>query len=161
MRSEIGLLAVSYTHLDVYKRQLPGIAWEVDQNYFHNAGIINFFYGDSFFSFLISFFLYWGLCVVFPFKITVKQDGKDYYGAFTDEEARKKGMVPYSEISEEEIRAYTLGDCYTTGHEYEPEGSDDEPPELNKTSSENTKIFEIVHQKDNEKHSFTTSEQVA
>ncbi|CAD6643708.1 XXYS1_4_G0031210.mRNA.1.CDS.1 [Saccharomyces cerevisiae] len=140
---------------------LPGIAWEVNNNYFHNTGIINFFYGDSFFSFLISFFVYWGLCLLFPFKITVKHDDKDYYGAFTDEEARKKGMVPYSEISEEEIRAYTLGGCFTSGHEYKPESSDDELPELTKTSSENTKVFEIVHQKDNEKESSTSSEQIA
>ncbi|GMC43424.1 unnamed protein product [Saccharomyces cerevisiae] len=137
---------------------LPGIAWEVNNDYFHNTGIINFFYGDSFFSFLISFFVYWGLCLLFPFKITVKHDDKDYYGAFTDEEARKKGMVPYSEISEEEIRAYTLGECFTIGHEYKPESSDDELPELTKTSSENTKVFEIVHQKDNEKESSTSSE---
>ncbi|CAI4802361.1 CQS_1a_G0050760.mRNA.1.CDS.1 [Saccharomyces cerevisiae] len=137
---------------------LPGIAWEVNNDYFHNTGIINFFYGDSFFSFLISFFVYWGLCLLFPFKITVKHDDKDYYGAFTDEEARKKGMVPYSEISEEEICAYTLGECFTSGHEYKPESSDDELPELTKTSSENTKVFEIVHQKDNEKESSTSSE---
>ncbi|AJT77976.1 BHH_G0050840.mRNA.1.CDS.1 [Saccharomyces cerevisiae] len=137
---------------------LPGIAWEVNNDYFNNTGIINFFYGDSFFSFLISFFVYWGLCLLFPFKITVKHDDKDYYGAFTDEEARKKGMVPYSEISEEEIRAYTLGECFTSGHEYKPESSDDELPELTKTSSENTKVFEIVHQKDNEKESSTSSE---
>ncbi|CAI6780976.1 BFH_HP2_G0050280.mRNA.1.CDS.1 [Saccharomyces cerevisiae] len=137
---------------------LPGIAWEVNNDYFHNTGIINFFYGDSFFSFLISFFVYWGLCLLFPFKITVKHDDKDYYGAFTDEEARKKGMVPYSEISEEEIRDYTLGECFTSGHEYKPESSDDELPELTKTSSENTKVFEIVHQKDNEKESSTSSE---
>ncbi|CAI4790123.1 AVB_G0050400.mRNA.1.CDS.1 [Saccharomyces cerevisiae] len=137
---------------------LPGIAWEVNNDYFHNTGIINFFYGDSFFSFLISFFVYWGLCLLFPFKITVKHDDKDYYGAFTDEEARKKGMVPYSEISEEKIRAYTLGECFTSGHEYKPESSDDELPELTKTSSENTKVFEIVHQKDNEKESSTSSE---
>ncbi|CAD6648591.1 BAH_G0050100.mRNA.1.CDS.1 [Saccharomyces cerevisiae] len=140
---------------------LPGIAWEVNNDYFHNTGIINFFYGDSFFSFLISFFVYWGLCLLFPFKITVKHDDKDYYGAFTDEEARKKGMVPYSEISEEEIRAYTLGECFTSGHEYKPESSDDELPELTKTSSENTKVFETVHQKDNEKESSTSSEQIA
>ncbi|AJT80426.1 Thi72p [Saccharomyces cerevisiae YJM681] len=137
---------------------LPGIAWEVNNDYFHNTGIINFFYGDSFFSFLISFFVYWGLCLLFPFRITVKHDDKDYYGPFTDEEARKKGMVPYSEISEEEISAYTLGECFTSGHEYKPESSDDELPELTKTSSENTKVFEIVHQKDNEKESSTSSE---
>ena len=139
---------------------LPGIAWEVNNNYFHDSGIVKFFYGDSFFSFLISFFVYWGLCVFFPFKITVRHDDKDYYGAFTDEEARKKGMIPYSEISEEEIRAYTLGECYTTGHEYKPESSDNESPELIKTSPENTNVFEIVHQKDDEKHSFSTTQQV-
>ncbi|CAI4047837.1 hypothetical protein SUVZ_12G2730 [Saccharomyces uvarum] len=137
---------------------LPGIAWEVNNNYFHNTGIVNFFYGDSFFSFLISFFVYWGLCLIFPFKIVVRHDDKDYYGAFTDEEARKKGMVPFSEISEEEITAYTLGEGYTTGHEFRPDGSDEEMPELAKTSSENTNEFEIVHQKQDEKNSSTASE---
>ena len=139
---------------------LPGIAWEVNNNYFHNTGIVNFFYGDSFFSFLISFFVYWGLCLIFPVKIVVRHDDKDYYGAFTDEVARKKGMVPFSEISEEEIAAYTLGEGYTTGHEFRPDGSDEEVPELVKTSSENTNEFEIVHHKQDEKNSSTASERV-
>ena len=52
-----------------------------------------------------------------------------------------------------------MGECYTTGHEYQPESSDDQQPELIKTSSENTNVFEIIHQKDTEKHSFATSEQ--
>lgn len=87
---------------------LPGIAWEVNNDYFHNKGIINFYYGDSFFSFIISFFLYWILCLIFPYKITIKQDDKDYYGCFTDEVARKKGLVPHSEISPEEIAIHEL-----------------------------------------------------
>ncbi|QLL31876.1 hypothetical protein HG536_0C00430 [Torulaspora globosa] len=87
---------------------LPGIAWEVNNNYFHNQGIINFYYGDSFFSFLISFFLYWILCWLFPYKIDIKKDDKDYYGAFTDEMARKKGLVPHSEISPEEIAIHEM-----------------------------------------------------
>ncbi|QLQ82284.1 hypothetical protein HG537_0H00450 [Torulaspora globosa] len=87
---------------------LPGIAWEVNHDYFHNKGIVNFYYGDSFFSFLISFFLYWILCLIFPYKIDIKKDDKDYYGAFTDEVARKKGLVPYSEISPEEIAIHEM-----------------------------------------------------
>ncbi|CAI4048302.1 hypothetical protein SUVZ_12G3920 [Saccharomyces uvarum] len=136
---------------------LPGIAWQVNNNYFHNAGIVNFYYGDSFFSFLISFFVYWGLCLIFPIKIVVRHDDKDYYGAFTDEEARKKGLVPFSEISEEEITAYTLGEGYTSGQKFRPDGSDEEVPELAKTSSENTIEYEIVHQKQDEKNSSTAS----
>lgn len=87
---------------------LPGIAWQVNNNAFHNKGIVNFYYGDSFFSFAISFFLYWALCRIFPFKIEVLHDDKDYYGAFTDEVARKKGMVPYSELSVEEIERFDI-----------------------------------------------------
>ncbi|SSD62032.1 uncharacterized protein SCODWIG_03794 [Saccharomycodes ludwigii] len=83
---------------------LPGMAWQVNNDYFNNRGIVNFYYADSFTSFLISFFTYWGLCLIFPVKIKIKHDDKDYYGAFTDEEARKKGMVPYSELSAEEIQ---------------------------------------------------------
>lgn len=82
---------------------LPGMAWETNNKLFQNSGIVNFYYGDSFFSFVISFFLYWFLSIVFPVKINVKCDAKDYYGAFSDEEAIKKGMVPYSEVTNEEI----------------------------------------------------------
>ncbi|CCK71425.1 uncharacterized protein KNAG_0H00100 [Huiozyma naganishii CBS 8797] len=70
---------------------LPGIAWQVNNNYFHNAGIVNFFYGDSFFSFLISFFLYWVLCLVFSLETNILHDDKDYFDCFTDEEASKEG----------------------------------------------------------------------
>lgn len=85
---------------------IPGMALQVNSNYFHNEGIINFFYGDSFFSFLISFFLYWILCFVFPYKIEVLQDDKDYYGAFDDETARAKGLITYSELTEDDISKF-------------------------------------------------------
>ncbi|CCH58854.1 hypothetical protein TBLA_0A10780 [Henningerozyma blattae CBS 6284] len=81
----------------------PGIAWQVNNNYFRNKGIVNFYYGDSFFSFLISFFLYWILCLIWPTKIEIKHDDADYYGAFTDEMAMKKGMIPYSQLTEDEV----------------------------------------------------------
>lgn len=87
---------------------LPGIAWEVNNNYFHNTGIVNFYYGDSFFSFAISFFLYWFLAVIFPVKMVIKHDDKDYYDCFTEEEARKRGLVPYEEISPEEIALHDI-----------------------------------------------------
>ncbi|CCE62376.1 hypothetical protein TPHA_0C02230 [Tetrapisispora phaffii CBS 4417] len=87
---------------------LPGIAWQVDNNYFNNQGIVNFYYGDSFFSFAISFFTYWIVCYFFPITITVPHDTKDYYGAFDDEVARKKGLIPYSEISEAELIRFAL-----------------------------------------------------
>ncbi|KAL3234416.1 Thiamine transporter [Nakaseomyces bracarensis] len=87
---------------------LPGIAWQVNNNYFHNRGIVNFYYGDSFFSFAISFFLYWILCVVFPFKIEILHDDKDYFDAFDDETAIKKGLVPYSELTEAERQEYFI-----------------------------------------------------
>lgn len=85
---------------------LPGMAWQVNNNYFHNKGIVNFFYGDSFFSFSISFFLYWILCFFFPSKITILHDDKDYFCSLKDEVARARGMVPFSEISQEEIDSY-------------------------------------------------------
>lgn len=84
---------------------LPGIAWNVNKKYFHNDGIVNFYYGDSFFAFLISFFLYWILCLIFPIKINTEHDDKDYYGAFTDEVARSKGLIPFSELSPDEKKA--------------------------------------------------------
>ncbi|CCK68130.1 nucleobase cation symporter-1 family protein KNAG_0A04580 [Huiozyma naganishii CBS 8797] len=98
---------------------LPGMAWEVNNKYFNNKGIVNFYYGDSFFSFVISFFLYWILCLVFPYHVKILHDDKDYFGAFSDEEARKKGMVPYSEISEEELDAYNFPSHKTEGFEKE------------------------------------------
>lgn len=85
---------------------LPGIAWQVNPKYFNNMGIVDFYYGDSFFSFLISFFVYWILCIVFPHTIVVKHDDMDYYGAFTDEVALKKNMVPYSQVTAEEIESH-------------------------------------------------------
>lgn len=85
---------------------LPGMAWETNNKLFNNKGIVNFYYGDSFFSFVMSFFLYWILCLIFPVRVKVKRDEKDYYGAFGEEEARKKGMVPYSGVSNEEIALY-------------------------------------------------------
>lgn len=88
---------------------LPGIASQVNPNYFSNKGIVNFYYGDSFFSFMISFFLYWFLCVVFPFNIDILHDAKDYYGSFSTEEAVAKGIIPFEEISEFERYAF-MGD---------------------------------------------------
>ncbi|CCH62363.1 hypothetical protein TBLA_0H00740 [Henningerozyma blattae CBS 6284] len=89
---------------------LPGIAWQVDNNYFHNQGIVNFYYGDSFFSFLISFFVYWILCLIWPTKIEILHDDADYYGAFKDEVAIKKGMIPYSKLTEDDINRHVKYD---------------------------------------------------
>lgn len=136
---------------------LPGIAWEVNNSYFTNTGIMNFYYGDSFFSFIISFFLYWILCLIFPSKMKIKTDDKDYYGAFTDEEARKKGLVPYSEISPEEVAMHELtdkldipseGDSVTSievsnedvGLKHRNDGT------ASKDSSENVNAFEISNE---------------
>lgn len=86
---------------------LPGIAAQVNPDMFKNdPGIVNFYYADSFTSFLISFFTYWILCLIFPVKIGIAHDDKDFYGAFTDEVARKKGMIPYSELDADEVNQY-------------------------------------------------------
>ncbi|CCD25987.2 thiamine transporter THI7 NDAI_0G02120 [Naumovozyma dairenensis CBS 421] len=127
---------------------LPGIAWQVNNNYFHNKGIVNFFYGDSFFSFAISFLLYWFLCVVFPFQINILHDDKDYCGAFTDEVARSKGMVPFSEITEEEIEAFKLGSLDIT-YVTKDSAQNDHHTEtkeiaISKTTSANTDEYELV-----------------
>lgn len=89
---------------------LPGIAAEANEKIMAkmDRGIVNFFYADSFVSFLISFFLYWILCLIFPIKINIEHDDKDYYGAFTDEGARKRGLIPYSELTLEEANEYNL-----------------------------------------------------
>ncbi|SCV04018.1 LANO_0G07646g1_1 [Lachancea nothofagi CBS 11611] len=91
---------------------LPGLAAEANPAIMEtiNPGIVNFYLADSFTSFLISFFTYWILCLIFPVKINVKQDDKDYYGAFTDEEARKRNMVPFSELLPDEINEYNYNE---------------------------------------------------
>lgn len=79
---------------------LPGMAWQINNNYFHDAqGIINFYYGDSFFAFLISFFVYWFLCWIKPIKISQETDEKDFYNAFTEKEQIKYGMEPLEDSS--------------------------------------------------------------
>lgn len=90
---------------------IPGIVWAVNNDNIANKGIINYYYADTFTSFLISFFLYWLLCLLFPLEINKKHDDKDYYGAFTDEKARMKGMIPFSELAEDEFNEYQ----YTKG----------------------------------------------
>ncbi|CCH41629.1 putative membrane protein [Wickerhamomyces ciferrii] len=79
---------------------LPGMAWQINNHYFSNAqGIINFYYGDTFFAFLISFFIYWGLCLWKPVTITQEVDKKDYYNAMTGKELVKYGVEPCDEKS--------------------------------------------------------------
>ncbi|CCK67948.1 thiamine transporter THI7 KNAG_0A02590 [Huiozyma naganishii CBS 8797] len=115
---------------------LPGIAWEVNNNYFHNKGIVNFFYGDSFFAFAISFFLYWALCYVFPFKIDILHDDMDYFDAFTDEEAEEKGMIPFSQITPEMISNHIM---------FKEDKSATDGSEIDSTASASSSI-EIVHE---------------
>ncbi|CAI4817316.1 ASN_collapsed_G0051540.mRNA.1.CDS.1 [Saccharomyces cerevisiae] len=113
---------------------LPGIAWEVNNDYFHNTGIINFSMVILSSPFGFPFRLLGNYASSFPSKITVKHDDKDYYGAFTDERSTEEGAWFHTvEISEEEIRDYTLGECFTSGHEYKPGAADDELPEVAQT----------------------------
>ncbi|XDT38492.1 Hypothetical protein J6899_05302 [Nakaseomyces glabratus] len=102
---------------------LPGIAWQVNHNAFNNRGIVNFYYGDSFFAFVMSFCLYWILCIIFPFKINVLQD---YYGAFDEKTAIKKGMVPYSGLTEAERQEYFIPTANEVMKEEQPTESDSE-----------------------------------
>ena len=123
---------------------LPGIDWQVNNNYFHNKGIVNFYYGDSFFAFAISFSLYWILCLIFPFKIEILHDDKDYYGAFDDDTAIKKGMVPYSELTEAEKQEYVISKASdvaknTEGHESDSEISNAYVEEIIEKKSTNDK----------------------
>ena len=86
---------------------LPGIYYQVHPPAVMSVaqrGILDYFYFNCFTSSLISFFLYWGLCVIWPVQQSVPDD-KDYYGAFTTEQAIKRGMVPYDELTEEELNA--------------------------------------------------------
>ncbi|SCU96706.1 LAFA_0G07668g1_1 [Lachancea sp. 'fantastica'] len=85
---------------------LPGLAAEANPNIKVSQGILNFYLADSFTSFLISFFTYWIVCLIFPVKIKIEQDDKDYYNSFTDEEARRRGMAPFSELLPEEVNEY-------------------------------------------------------
>ncbi|XDT28066.1 Hypothetical protein J6891_04670 [Nakaseomyces glabratus] len=89
-------------------------------------GIVNFYYGDSFFAFVMSFCLYWILCIIFPFKINVLQDDKDYYGAFDEKTAIKKGMVPYSGLTEAERQEYFIPTANEVMKEEQPTESDSE-----------------------------------
>lgn len=73
---------------------LPGMAWQVNPDYFSNVGIIRFYYADSFFAFLISFSSYWALCYFWPVTITVVIDEFDYFDAFTEKERLKYGISP-------------------------------------------------------------------
>lgn len=121
---------------------LPGIAWNVNKKYFHNDGIVNFYYGDSFFAFLISFFLYWILCLIFPIKINIEHDDKDYYGAFTDEVARSKGLIPFSELSPDEINEYSFSGSMASEFHKELSTSDSAPEseiEVNQIKNEDEK----------------------
>ncbi|KAI8392469.1 hypothetical protein J6895_05340 [Nakaseomyces glabratus] len=105
---------------------LPGIAWQVNHKAFNNRGIVNFYYGDSFFAFVMSFCLYWILCIIFPFKINVLQDDKDYYGAFDEKTAIKKGMVPYNELTEAERQEYFIPTANVVMKEEQTTESDSE-----------------------------------
>lgn len=85
---------------------LPGIYYQVhypEEMTTAINGIMNYFYYNCFTSSLISFFGYWGLCLIWPVQQSVPDD-KDYYGAFTTEQAIKRGMVPYDELTEEELQ---------------------------------------------------------
>lgn len=86
---------------------LPGIYYQIHppvEMSVAQRGIIDYFYFNCFTSSLLSFFLYWGLCIIWPVKQSIPDD-KDYYGAFTAKEAIKRGMVPYEEVTEEELNA--------------------------------------------------------
>lgn len=123
---------------------LPGIAWQVNNNYFHNQGIVNFYYGDSFFSFAISFFLYWILHLIFPVPITILHDDKDYFNAFTESEARKKGMVPYNEISVAELSTKFFTNISQNINSKQDDESSNAESNLHKGDSESIMEYETT-----------------
>lgn len=85
---------------------LPGIYYQIhmpENPTTAQTGIMNYFYANCFTSSLLAFFLYWILCLIWPVQQSIPDD-KDYYNAFSTEEARKRNMIPYCELTEEELQ---------------------------------------------------------
>lgn len=117
---------------------LPGLYYQIHPDQKHSPGIDNFFYANSFVAFLISFFSYWILCLIWPLKITIKQDSKDYYNAFTEAQALKKGMIPYSQLTEEDLNEVGLSK------------GEDSASTVTESDSETSKRESMVYGKDEE-----------
>lgn len=90
---------------------LPGMAYQV-KSFNNSSGILNFYYGDTFFAFLISFTTYYVLCWFFPISFT-DCDDEDYYNAFTEKERLKYNLKPFNEIESETYEIIEIADKKT------------------------------------------------
>lgn len=78
---------------------VPGLCNLANPNITVPVGLMNFYNGSTFFGFVMSFGIYWILCLIFPVQNAGMTDTVDIYGTFTPEEARRMNMVPYEEVS--------------------------------------------------------------
>ncbi|SCV00057.1 LAME_0G07250g1_1 [Lachancea meyersii CBS 8951] len=89
---------------------LPGLIFSVNTQLKPNTAMNNFYSGYTFFTVIVSGFLYYILVLIFPIKQRVAvSDSKDYFNAYSLEECQKLDMVPYSENFDTEYIALEKG----------------------------------------------------
>lgn len=83
---------------------LPGLINSVTPSIKVSTGIRNFYYGNTIFEYCIAFFLVIVSSYIWPYKDVMEEDEFDYFGTFTEEECRAKGIVPYSEVTDKDLQ---------------------------------------------------------
>lgn len=99
---------VNYRYLIIwviaFAPALPGLINSVTPSIKVSTGIRNFYYGNTVFEYCISFFLVIVSSYIWPHKDVLEEDEFDYFGTFTEEECRAKGIVPYSEVTDKDLQ---------------------------------------------------------
>lgn len=83
---------------------LPGLIHSVTPSIEVSEGIKNFYYGNTIFEYLITFFLVIVSSYIWPYENVEEEDEYDFFHTFTDEECAKKHIVPYSQIDESDLK---------------------------------------------------------
>lgn len=90
--------------------QIPGFIHAVNPSIVVPAGCNELYDLAYVLGFAISFLVHIGLNRIWPVKGLGEIDEEDYYGTFTEEEARKMGMAPYLESDGVEERVDYVAD---------------------------------------------------
>lgn len=82
---------------------LPGLIHSANPKIEINKGIQRYYYGNTVFEFCTAFFLVVVSSYIWPYDNVEEEDEYDYFHSFFDDECEKKKIVPYSQVSQDDI----------------------------------------------------------
>lgn len=95
---------------------LPGLVNSANPSLKISTGARNFYYANTVIEFAIAFTLVSVSSLIWPYENAQEEDKYDFFNTWTEEECEKKQIVPYSEITKNDVDLETVTSVLSQEH---------------------------------------------